>query len=41
MIWCGDLNVCHKEIDIHDPKGKEKYSGFTPEERASFTKFLD
>ena len=22
VIWCGDLNVAHKEIDIHDPEGK-------------------
>ena len=20
IIWCGDLNVCHEDIDIHDPK---------------------
>lgn len=41
MILCGDLNVAHKEIDIHKPKGNEKSSGFTIQERESFSKFLD
>ncbi len=41
VILCGDLNVAHGEIDVYDPKGKEKQSGFTPEERNSFSKFLD
>lgn len=40
VIVCGDLNVCHKEIDIARPKGNEKTAGFTMEERESFTKFL-
>jgi exodeoxyribonuclease III len=40
VIICGDLNVCHKEIDIARPKGNEKTAGFTIEERNSFTKFL-
>ena len=39
-IVTGDLNVAHQEIDIHDPKGNTKNSGFTKEERESFTKFL-
>ena len=39
-IVTGDLNVAHQEIDIHDPKGNVKNSGFTKEERESFTKFL-
>ena len=39
-IICGDLNVCHKDIDIARPKGNEKTAGFTPEERNSFAKFL-
>ena len=30
VIWCGDLNVVHKEIDIHNAKGKNKCAGFTP-----------
>ena len=36
VIWCGDLNVAHNEIDIFGPKGKEKNAGFTKEERTSF-----
>ena len=40
-IICGDLNVCHKEIDIARPKGNERTAGFTNEERSSFTKFLE
>lgn len=41
IILCGDYNIAHEEIDIHDPKGNKKSSGFLPEERAWFTKFLD
>jgi exodeoxyribonuclease III len=40
-IVCGDLNVAHKEIDIHNPKGNLKNSGFTIEERNSFDKLLN
>ena len=36
VIWTGDLNVAHKDIDIYDTKNKEKVAGFTPEERESF-----
>ncbi|NUM41210.1 MAG: endonuclease/exonuclease/phosphatase family protein, partial [Leptospiraceae bacterium] len=32
IILCGDVNIAHKEIDIHNPKGNEKNSGFLPEE---------
>lgn len=39
-IVTGDLNVAHQEIDIHDPKNNKRNSGFTIEERNSFTKFL-
>ena len=39
-IVCGDLNVAHREIDIHNPKGNLKNSGFTIEERNSFDKLL-
>ncbi len=40
MILCGDYNIAHKEIDIHDPKGNKKSSGFLPEEREWMTKFF-
>ncbi|MFN8288928.1 MAG: exodeoxyribonuclease III [Chitinophagaceae bacterium] len=41
LILCGDYNIAHKEIDIHDPKGNKNSSGFLPEEREWMTKFLD
>lgn len=41
VIWAGDTNVAHKEIDIHNPKGNLKSAGFTVEERNSFSTFLD
>ncbi len=36
VIFCGDLNVAHKEIDLKNPKGNEKNHGFTPQERKGF-----
>jgi exodeoxyribonuclease-3 len=41
MILCGDYNIAHKEIDIHDPKGNKYSSGFLPEEREWMTKFFE
>jgi exodeoxyribonuclease III len=41
LILCGDYNIAHKEIDIHDPKGNKNSSGFLPAERAWMDKFLD
>jgi exodeoxyribonuclease-3 len=40
IILAGDYNIAHKEIDIHDPKGNKKSSGFLPEERAWMDSFL-
>ncbi|MBC8172812.1 MAG: exodeoxyribonuclease III [Chitinophagales bacterium] len=39
MIVCGDYNICHKPIDIHDPVGNKNSSGFLPEERTWLEKF--
>ncbi|CAI2372867.1 unnamed protein product [Moneuplotes crassus] len=41
IILCGDLNVGHLDIDVHNPKGLKKCAGFTPQERESFGNFLD
>ncbi|MCX8020910.1 MAG: exodeoxyribonuclease III [Chitinophagaceae bacterium] len=41
MILCGDYNIAHKEIDIHDPKGNKNSSGFLPEERAWLSAFFE
>jgi exodeoxyribonuclease III len=40
LIICGDYNIAHTEMDIHNPKGNQKTSGFLPEERSWMTKFL-
>lgn len=40
MVLCGDYNIAHKEIDIHNPKGNIKTSGFLPDERAWMDKFF-
>ena len=41
VIFCGDLNVCHEEIDIANPKTNLRSAGFTIEEREKFTNLLN
>lgn len=41
VIFCGDLNVAHKEIDLKNPKTNRKNAGFTDDERAKFTALTD
>lgn len=41
VIYCGDLNVAHKEIDLKNPKTNHHNAGFTDEEREAFSKVLD
>lgn len=40
VIFCGDLNVAHQEIDLKNPKTNRKSAGFTDEERGKFTQLL-
>lgn len=40
VIFCGDLNVAHKEIDLKNPKTNRKNAGFTDEERGKMTELL-
>ena len=41
VIFCGDLNVAHKEIDLKNPKSNRKNAGFTDEERGKFTALVE
>ena len=41
VVYCGDLNVAHKEIDLKNPKNNRKNAGFTDEERGKMTQLLD
>jgi len=40
VVFCGDLNVAHQEIDLKNPKTNRKNAGFSDEERAKFTELL-
>ncbi|MCD7854571.1 MAG: exodeoxyribonuclease III [Clostridiales bacterium] len=41
VVYCGDLNVAHKEIDLKNPKTNRKNAGFTDEERGKMTELLE
>jgi exodeoxyribonuclease III len=40
VIWCGDLNVAHTELDLANPKANVRNHGFTLEERSGFSAFV-
>lgn len=41
LVICGDYNICHEEIDIHNPKGLQNTSGFLPAERKWIGSFIN
>ena len=41
VVYCGDLNVAHEEIDLKNPKSNRGNAGFSDEEREKFSRLLD
>jgi len=41
VVFCGDLNVAHKEIDLKNPKTNKRNAGFTEEERTGFDNYVN
>lgn len=41
VLFCGDMNVAHQDVDLANPKANKKNAGFTPEERQGFQNILD
>ncbi len=41
VVFCGDLNVAHTEIDLANPESNRRNAGFTDEERLGFDRFLE
>lgn len=41
VVFCGDLNVAHREIDLANPRSNRRSAGFTDEERAAFSAHLE
>lgn len=41
VVFCGDLNTAHKEIDLKNPKANERNPGFTREEREALDRFVE